>query len=605
MAGNERKVWIRRLAAVGLAYLFLLSLQYIIRFWDASYGAYGVGLFGYNIWSVLGLVLAAWLLNRMFLRQDKRLHGVSAASGLLMSVGIVYGTYAHFVNDIFQSLSVCFRQIALILGVSFVAIPLSEEILLLFDKLQRWGGKRPEEKPRKRVTFFVVWFLIFVSYIPAFLGWWPGNFVYDAPFQLQEVIHGAYETHHPLAHTLLMGWAYKLGVAWGDASTGFQFYTLFQMLLLSAAFAYCVYYLYKKALPRVFWVLVLLWFMCFPMHAMFSITATKDVLFAAFFLWFLIFVVRLIFDGETFRWYSYAGLIVTGGLCVLFRNNAVYAIAAGGILVILLEGKGWKRKGQLALLLAAVCLAGNLADAGLAAATDAQTTDSYRETLSVPLQCLARVASYRRADLQETDYAEICLYLEESTLSTYNPYLADNIKSTANEALLKENFFNFMKLWVKIGLQFPDEYLESIITNTMGYWYPLDRGEYASGTIEFYHKLMWTEHEIEKRDYCPLASSFYGELYWQGKYDRLPVLGYLHRMDGWVWFLFYFLFWCVYQKKRAAGLVGAIPLMYLGTCFFGPVAVLRYIYCLVVIVPLLLYVILRSRRGGVTVQTGQ
>ena len=41
--------------------------------------------------------------------------------------------------------------------------------------------------------------------------------------------------------------------------------------------------------------------------------------------------------------------------------------------------------------------------------------------------------------------------------------------------------------------------------------------------------------------------------------------------------------------------MGAVPFMYIGTCFLGPVAILRYIYCIIVIMPVFLYMILRHR----------
>ena len=257
-----------------------------------------------------------------------------AASGFLMAVAIVYGAYAHFVNDIFQSAQVVWLQLAVMAGLATVTIPVSEEIFLLFDKLNQYGERKCECGTKKRY-FFIVWFLIFVAYLPIFLWSWPGNFVYDAPFQMAEVVWDGYNTHHPLLHTLLMGAAYKFGVSLGDASTGFQFYTLLQMLVLSAAFAYCAHYLYRRGVPRVYRVCVVLWFALFPMHAMFSISATKDVMFAAFFLWFLILVVRLLFDREQFRWYTYAGLVFSGVLSCLMRHNTVYAIVAGTVVIFI------------------------------------------------------------------------------------------------------------------------------------------------------------------------------------------------------------------------------------------------------------------------------
>lgn len=572
---------------------FVLSLNHILSLFCLHADFYGVGEFGYNIWSLLGFITALWLLKRMLRRTDRRLHCVAAISGFLMAMAIVYGTYAHFLNDIFQSVQVLCLQFVVMSGIAAVTIPASEEILLQFDRLNQYGGRKCECKITKRY-FFIVWFLIFAAYIPIFLWSWPGNFVYDGPFQIAEVIRNQYTTHHPLLHTIIMGGAFGVGVLVGDASTGYQLYTLLQMLILSAAFAYCAYYLFKRGVPRAYRVCVVLWFALFPMHAMFSITATKDVMFAAFFLCFMIFVVRLLFDKEQFHRHTYGGLIFSGVLCCLMRNNAFYAMAAGTVIILLFVKRKRKQKLYAAGILAGIYILASLADAGLMAVTHAKTVDRYRETFCMALQCLARVAAYRRDDVSETDYNEICMYMVEEDIKGYNPYLADAVKTTANEELMQEDFGNFMKLFVKMGLKFPDEYIEAWVTNTMGFWYPLDRGQFASGAIEFYHKLIWTTHEIEKRGYCSWPGKIYEPLYYYNGYVKVPVLGYLHRPDCWVWFLTYFLFWSIYRKRKEAGLTGAIPFMYLATCYLGPISILRYIYCLIVITPLIGYVVMWS-----------
>lgn len=591
------RLHVKRIAAFVCGICFVLSLNHVFSLFRMQAEAYGVGEFGYNIWSLLGFIAAFWLFSRMLERRDTRLHCVAAASGLLMSAAIVYGAYAHFENDIFLSARVVWLQFAVMAGLATVTIPASEEIFLQFDRLNQYGEQECQRGTKKRY-FFIIWAFVFAAYLPIFLWFWPGNFVYDAPFQMGEVVWNSYNTHHPLLHTLLMGAAYKFGVWLGDASTGFQFYTLFQMLILSAAFAYCAYYLYRRGVRRMYRVCVVLWFALFPMHAVFSISATKDIMFSAFFLWFMIFVVRLLFDRERFCWYTYAGLILSGVLSCVMRHNMIYAIAAGTVVILLFVKRSRKEKLFTAGILAAVYILTSLAQAGLTAATDAKTNDRYRETFGMALQCLARVAAYRPEDVSETDYEEICIYMEEEEMLTYNPYLADNAKSATNEEVLKDNFVNFMKFFVKLGLKFPDEYIEAWVTNTMGYWYPLDRGVYAVNPIDFYHKLIWTEHEIVKRSYLDWPKVIYEPLYYYGDYVKAPVLGYLHRPDCWIWFLTYFLFWSIYKKRRDACLISVIPLMYLGTCYLGPVAVLRYIYCLIVIVPLMGYVVMRSRAEG-------
>lgn len=611
-AGSERRrLLIKKASAVILAFCFLLSLNQIISLWGEGYGFYGVGLFGYNIWAVGLYVIAVWAVYRLFQRKEKRLHVVSGCLGFLLSLGIVYGSYVHFTNDIFSSAKVTFLQVTLVFGFFAVMTALFEELLLLWDRLPGWYERKEKERAetgeeaagkagKNGLYFMAVWLFIFLSYIPIFLSCWPGNFVYDTPFQLAEVVSGSYKTHHPLLHTLFLGWAYKLGQSMGDVSAGCQLYTLIQMAILSSAFACIWLYFYKKRMPKGFRVFVLLWFAWFPMHAVFAVSCTKDVLFAAFFLYFTVFLVRLVFDGEAFAWYSYGGMVASGVLSVLMRNNALYAILAGGVVILLLERRG-KEQGKKRLCMLAVLggiwLCSGLANAGLAAAVQAENTDSCRESLSMPLQCLARVAQYRREDLSDDLYAEICMYIPEEDLVKYNPYLSDEIKEHANEELLRENFPNFLKLWLKVGAQFADEYVESIVANTMGYWYPLNEGTYISKPLEYYHKLIWVSDEIEKRDYCPPATKIYGPLFWQEEYREVPVLGYLFRLDGWVWLFYTYLGWCIYKKNKKAGALGAIPFFYLGTCYLGPVSILRYIYCLIVAVPLLFYMVMRSDRN--------
>lgn len=544
------------------------------------------------------------MLNRFWMRANGRLFFYSVVMGGLLSAAIVYGTYAHFVNDIFRSAGECFLQIGYILGISALTVPIVSEIYIWSEKVNSWVSRKSEVSDKNiaknpvsgyiyghpSVYFVCVWALIFISYIPLFLSQWPGNFIFDSKYQFRDAIEGTYTTHHPLLHTLLLGEAYKLGQRAGDVSWGCQFYTLIQMLILTSSFAYLLLYLYKKQTPKCIRVGILIWFALFPMHALFSITATKDVLCAAFFLYFMIFVVRLAYDGEQFKWYSYLGMVVSGILLMLFRNNAPYAVVLAGIFIAVLI-KGWKNKCRILVLCMSIYALAHVANNGLIAYTNATSPTTYRETLSVPLQCMARVACYRRADIPQDLYDEVCVYIRESDLAGYSPYLADFVKNNANELWLKNNTFNFFKLWGKIGLKFPGEYLESIITNTMTYWFPLNHGIYLANDTALYHQLIGVEEEIIKYDYCPWAGKIYNDLFWEGNYIYVPLLGFFFRSVTYVWLIIFYLFWCLYKKDRKGIMAGMLPVFYLLTCFGAPTAALRYIYCLVACAPLLVYII--------------
>ena len=590
--------WPRRLVITVLAYLSTLSLARVISLNGEGIVYFGGKYFGYNLSSILLFAITAWMLKRFFMLKDKRLRQISTIGGILLGMAIVYGGYAHYANNIFSSVSETVLQLFLIMGISACTTPACAELFQLPDRIQSWYASRQEKQPAGRFHtfmashhycyFLLMWGILMLSYIPVFLSQWPGNFVFDAKYQLREVCNNSYSTHHPLLHTLLMGKAYQLGLRAGNVSAGYQLYTLLQMLILTSAFAYLLLYFYKKGVPRCIRTGVLLWFALFPMHSAFAISATKDVLCAAFFLYYGIFLFRLLVDREKFAWQSCVGMILAGVFLGLLRNNAIYAIMASGIIVLLFL-KPLKSKVMFLITLTAVLLLHSLCSRGLILYAHAYSPDTQREMMCVPLQCMARVASYRKAELDPALYEEICMYIQEEDIPGYNPYLADSVKNNANERLLRSNKLNFFKLWLKVGLQFPDEYLESFITNTMGYWYPLNQGVYVSADIAFYHTLIETEYEIIKRDYFPLVTDYYNYLFYHINYRNIPILGYLFRNAPYIWLLVLTLLWSILRKRYRLLLWGMLPLMYLGTCFLGPMAALRYIYCLIVCAPLLLH----------------
>ena len=587
--GLKNNKWIRRAVVCIWSYLCVLSFSRIIMLHGQADIFWGWKYFGYNIESVLLFGVTVWLLNRFLLASDRRMKVVSMVGGFLLSLSIVYGAYAHYVNDIFVSTAQTIQQFLMVLGMLALTMPIFRELLALLVKAEQWFSAQDDSKrvkgTRPGLFFLIMWGTIFAAYIPLFLAFWPGNFVFDARYQLQNVVEGYYTTHHPLIHTLLMGKAYQFGQKIGNVSAGYQIYTLIQMLILSSSFAYSLLYFYKKKGKTVFLVFSWLFFALFPMNALFSISATKDVLCAAFFLYFIVFLARLLVDKEKFGILSYIGMISSGVLVSLFRNNVPYAILVTAIFLVIFV-KGWKEKGKIVLIVCAILLCSKGINHGLISYTNAKEAQPYRESLSVPLQGLARVASYRRDELDQGLYDEICLYIPEGNIPSYNPYCADPIKGEADEKLLKSNLFNFLKLWLKVGVQFPDEYVESFVTNTMGYWYPLNQGIYVSADISLYHTLIYgCEEQIEKRNYCKWANQFYSDLFWTTEYHYVPILGYFFRNAPYIWMMVLYILWNIYRKKKEKLLLVLLPVFYFGTCLLGPMAALRYVYSLIVCVP--------------------
>ncbi len=498
-----------------------------------------------------------------------------------------------------------FLVFLLVLAGSIISIPTFFCLFLQMDKLTKKINSYQTDCVMHHkissyfVRFFLYWSSIFMLMMPMYLSNWPSNFIFDAKYQLKEVLSNAYTTHHPLLHTWLMGFFYNYGdIKFADVSKGFALYTLFQIVILSFSFAYCMLYLYKKDVPKKFRIITYIFFAVLPLNSIFAITATKDILFAAFFLLFLTLLLELfdINDSDLFiknktLCFLLLGLLVSGILMILFRNNAKFAF----ILMIPLFffiSKKWKKKFMFLLALLIILIGSSIINTSMINTFNAVDRDSRRETLSVPLQQLARVASYKKDSLDPDLYQEIIVYINESKLPSYSPYLSDPIKNDANEELLKSNITNFFKLWAKVGLKYPDEYVDSFLTNTMGLWYLGDSNYRYVFDIATYHQLIDGSNiqQIEKKDYFPLSfvSNLFQWLFTYLNFRNIPLYSYLFNPSLYTWIIFISFLYSFYKRQYRKMIPFSLMILYLASCFFAPTVMLRYIYCLIVSIPLLI-----------------
>lgn len=137
-----------------------------------------------------------------------------------------------------------------------------------------------------------------LCWLPGYLAYYPGICAYDITIQMGQVVSGSYGTHHPLAHTLLVGLFAKLGNGLGDVNTGIALYTAFQLLCLALTFGAGIAWLRSLRVGTVWIALTWIWCCLFPFHIYMSVTVTKDVFFTMFFLLQMICFCQLIHQGE-------------------------------------------------------------------------------------------------------------------------------------------------------------------------------------------------------------------------------------------------------------------------------------------------------------------
>lgn len=476
----------------------------------------------------------------------------------------------------------------------------------LVKKIGRWLWRAPAQGRGYRF-FFGSLLLNFLAWFPGFLAYYPAICAYDVPIQTGQIVSGAYNDHHPIAHTLLLKWAMDFGEnILGSVNRGIGCYALFQMLLLGSAFAFGIFCVYRKRAKRIWLFIVQLFTMLYPFHAYMSISVTKDTVFSAFFL-----IALLAFAEMNAGHKRYMSVFFFAGIgVILFRNNGKYAFLV--LLVFLFaavcfdkKNRAWR--GRIFLAAAGVFLVGNLALSGMFKATGAEQGDK-REMLCLPIQQMSRTMIYHGGigvmaeddgAMSDTDKALINDFILDEGYREYRADFTDPVKSHTNTYVARYRAKDFLKTYMGLFFQFPGDYLNAALAVNAGYLYPCDvthayinaqEGQAAGGG---YVQTRWLESELNER-------GIYKDSKWAGLHEKmekwaddnayleLPVIKYLFVPGVWLWLYLLLAGWLLIKRNFA----GCIPLTlvfgYFLTLFLGPTVQLRYLYPVMAAFPFLL-----------------
>lgn len=474
--------------------------------------------------------------------------------------------------------------------------------------------------PGLRIYYVLALITMLLCWLPGYLAYYPGICAYDMPIQVGQIVSGNYGTHHPLAHTLLIGGFMNLGSMLGDVNTGIALYTAFQMICLAITFAAGITWLRTLGVKK-FWVR-LVWIYCclFPFHWYMSITVTKDVFFTIFFLLQMICFCQLLHLKERSlrfcRW-DIGYLLSTIGM-ILFRNNGMYALLV--VICFLIVGclrRHPDRKLVLRLLMTAIAglVAGSLILSLLTKVTGAQQGDK-REMLSLPIQQLARTMIYHGdvdvlpeddATMDERDRQLINDFILDEGYREYRPDIADPVKRHTYTYVARYRAKEFLQTYLHLLAEYPGDYVNAALAVNLGYYYigDISHAHINENGLERglgYIQTRWVVEEL--RDY-----GIYKDFKWdslhrvmedyadQNGYLHTPVLRFIMIPGIYLWiYLFPAVFLWIRRRYLLLLPVTSVAGYYL-TLVLGPTVQLRYLYPVMVAVPfLLLFIITEYRR---------
>lgn len=457
--------------------------------------------------------------------------------------------------------------------------------------------------------FLLTWILIFIGWVPTLLSTYPGNYVYDAGYQLYSYVENGYlDLHHPMAHTLMLFFfVIELGKKiFHSVRIGLLLYTLFQMLWLSLSFSLIITYMKTKKIVPLIRILFLGIMIFSPYIALLSVSATKNIPYTASLIIFVLIIINRkdIVENYGIRKYYFL-FIFSGFINAIFENQGLYVLAFSMLLVLFIKVPNKK---ELLILSSLICLLMLFYNGPLTRSLNGQLNkdDRYKEMMSVPSIQLSSVITDKQAKITKTEKKEI-----KEFIPTYAEYsdsskqsLADDYKGSFNTILFKKDKFKFFRLWLNVGIKNFSDYVDSFAKLTLGYWYPdtnfPDPRSNHKALLEFStffppnkdSEIGWYNIKISHIKSFTWLYNMYNSFVNNYQTQKLPVLSMIFSIGFNVWLTFTFIGWCIIHKSKDFIFIIGLYFGLLGTFLLGPVVLYRYAFSIIMIVPILITIMI-------------
>ena len=429
----------------------------------------------------------------------------------------------------------------------------------------------------KKKVFLCTFGIMFILYtLILTLGMYPGVLTPDSLWQVKMGLTNEYNSVHPLLHTFIIKLIINL---FSDLSLGVYVCSIVQILFISLCSSYMFVTLYEIGLKKKYLIISYVIFLLIPYNIIYSFTIWKDVVFGGFVILFITSLFREIYKLGN----NLIVLFISGmGFC-LFRSNGLYAFIVFVLLFVILHYKEYKKITTCLVLSMFISIGFNIFTSNHFEGA------SISESLSIPLQQFARTVVDE--DLDNDELKLINKYLDVSKIEdNYLSYISDPIKNMMNVDDFKLS--TFIVDWLKIGIKHPISYIKGWVDQTRGYY----NSGYDYGW--FSEKIASNDLGLETTFFIkPLYLLFMGYL-WLFCGD-IPVLPIIRCLGLYTWVLL-ILFTLAKKSKRKISIIYLPLLLLIATLLIAsPVfCEFRYMYCVIVCMPIIIFGYLYDRRNA-------
>lgn len=421
---------------------------------------------------------------------EKRTKIIASVAGVIFTILYLLNSYELILGDLSNPLFILIvlTTVAIGLLVLFYNILVLICDLALSENVCRYILLSEDKPVNSKYSvfiynhiFIITFILCILGYIPYFLYQYPGIMTPDSINQYEQALHMIpYSNHHPWLHTLIIELCVNIaGLFTNSMNAKAAFYTIVQMLFMAISGAYTVNTLKKLNVKPALLYIAIAFYAFVPYNAVYAITVWKDVPFAGLTSLFTCALIRIDLKLKSddinikLMLPELIIILLTGVGMSLFRSNGFYGfivfIPAG---VLYFKNRIYGKRVIACFLIALVIVL--IFKIPVMKSFDVKKPDMI-ENIAIPLQQVSAVLVNDRyiepGDMEEIKKIVDLTYIKDLYVPTYG----DNIKElfrAGNPEYLAANKMTFAKIYIKLGFNYPLDYLKAYGKQTYGFYYP-------------------------------------------------------------------------------------------------------------------------------------
>lgn len=518
---------------------------------------------------------------------------------IFLSLILVIGAQLDVHGEIFWTLGTLIKIICL----HFAIVPI---IMYSTSYLKKINIKENLNYTRKLklLTFSIIFLFNFL----VFLALYPGIYGYDAGFQILQVLDSNVQltSHFSLFFSFIIALCINLGkLLFNNYQIGFAIYTLLQMIFMTYVATRISLYVCKKTHNKLLFILCLIFYSLFPLYTAMVMSTAQDVIFSGLFALVILNLIELVNDDDYYKnKLNFLKLIILIFLLCIARNNGYYATIATIPFILLFK----KNKKFLTILIFITPLILYKIYTGpIYNLINVQNESSIREISSIPSQQLARVYNYNYAVLDKKDlklYNKFYTNLDDFKNYKFRQSIADPIKNVLNVDETDKNKGKYLSFWMRVGIKDIENYTEALLLNNLGVWYP--NKEYND--TRMYHPYIeynmldakkWNKNyiEIKRNSKFPIYEKVLNIIIEKNKWKKIPIISSFFEMGTYFLIFIYTIGICIVRKQKKYFIPLACIAGLYATVLAAPVALFRYCFPIVILMPVLATIIIEKKRN--------